>query len=46
MADFLIMHVSHAYIMEDPAVVDEVIYFLKHGRFSHIEALPAPDGKK
>ena len=42
MADFVVMHVSHAFIMEEPAVVDEVIFFLQQGRFSHPEVLPGP----
>ena len=46
MTDFLVMHVSHAFIMEEPEVVDEVIHFLQQGRFSLSEKLPAPDGKK
>lgn len=46
MTDFLVMHVSHAYIMEVPEVVDEVIRFLQLGRFSRSEVLPAPDKKE
>lgn len=46
MTDFLVMHVSHAYIMEEPEVVEEVIYFLQQGRFSRSELLPVPDGTK
>lgn len=34
MKDFLVLPVSHAYIMQEPEVVDEVIYFLLKGRFS------------
>jgi len=34
MADFLVMDVSHAFIMQNPEVVDEVIHFLQKGRFS------------
>jgi len=34
MADFLVINVSHAYIMENPEVVDEVIHFLQNGQFS------------
>ena len=33
MQDFLVMPVSHAFIMQDQAVVDQVIFFLRHGRF-------------
>jgi len=34
MTDFLVMDVSHTFIMQNPEVVDEVIYFLQKGRFS------------
>ena len=34
MADFMVVGVSHAYIMADPFVVDQVILFLENGRFS------------
>ena len=40
MTDFRVMGVSHAYIMQKPEVVDEVIYFLRNGRFSSGEELP------
>ena len=46
MTDFLVMHVSHAYIMEEPEVVDEVIYFLQQGRFTRSDLLPASEEKK
>lgn len=45
MTDFLVVPVSHAYIMQKPEAVDEVIHFLQQGRFSHIEVLPASDKK-
>lgn len=34
MADFMVVQVSHAFIMTDRKVIDEVIYFLQNGRFS------------
>ena len=34
MADFMVVQVSHAFIMTDRKVVDEVIYFLQNGKFS------------
>jgi len=37
MADFMVVQVSHAFIMTDRKVVDEVIYFLQNGRFSVAE---------
>lgn len=45
MTDFLVIPVSHAYIMQNPEVVDEVIHFLQQGKFSRSELLPAPDKK-
>ena len=39
MAAFQVVHVSHAYIMKDPEVVSEVIYFLQNGRFLKPETL-------
>lgn len=45
MGDFLIMNVSHAYIMENPKVVGEVIHFLQNGRFSSTKEL-LQDGEK
>jgi len=45
MTDFLLVNVSHAYIMENQQVVLEVIHFLKNGRFSNTEKLPQ-DGEK
>jgi pimeloyl-ACP methyl ester carboxylesterase len=42
MADFRVVNVSHAYIMKNPEVVDEVLYFLKNGRFRTSET-PVPD---
>jgi len=39
MADFMVVQVSHAYIMTSPYVVNEVIYFLQNGRFSLSEML-------
>ena len=37
MCDFLTMPVSHALIMRDDAVIDQVQYYLRAGRFSHSE---------
>ena len=33
MADFLVVHRSHGFIMNDPEVIDQTIHFLRHGRF-------------
>ena len=45
MTDFLVVNVSHAYIMENPEVVLEVINFLKNGRFSNTGELRQEEGK-
>jgi hypothetical protein len=45
MTDFLVLHVSHAFIMEEPEVVEEVIHFLQQGRFSHKKEF-SPEGQK
>jgi len=42
MAAFQVVHVSHAFIMKDPWVVNEVIYFLQNGRFSKPETIKIP----
>jgi triacylglycerol lipase len=45
MTDFLLVNVSHTYIMENPEVVLEVIHFLKNGKFSTSEVI-LPEGEK
>lgn len=35
MKDFRIVHGSHAFIMMNTRVIDEVLFFLKNGRFRH-----------
>ena len=35
MADFLVVHNSHGFIMNDPQVIAQTLYFLQHGRFRH-----------
>jgi hypothetical protein len=45
MTDFLVMPVSHAYIMQKPEVVDEVIYFLQQGRFNRKKGTSPEDPK-
>jgi triacylglycerol lipase len=45
MTDFLLVNVSHAYIMENPKVVLEVLHFLKNGRFSTSEVIIPEEGK-
>ena len=42
MAAFQVVHVSHAFIMKDPGVISEVIYFLRNGRFSKPVTLQTP----
>ena len=45
MTDFLLVNVSHTYIMEKPEVVLEVLHFLKNGRFSTSEVLNPEEEK-
>ena len=35
MCDFITLPVSHALIMRDDSVMDQVQYYLRAGRFSH-----------
>ncbi|BBO68178.1 acetyltransferase [Desulfosarcina alkanivorans] len=35
MDDFLVVHKSHGFIMNDTQVIDQTIHFLEHGRFRH-----------
>ena len=35
MADFLVVHNSHAFIMNDDEVMHQSAYFLEHGKFDH-----------
>ena len=41
MADFLVLPTTHPWLMNDPRVRQEVIHFLRHGRFSESRARPA-----
>jgi triacylglycerol lipase len=45
MRDFLVMPVSHPFIMKDEAVATQVLHFLRHGRFEHrtATAVSSPD---
>jgi len=45
MTDFLLVNVSHTYIMENPEVVLEVMHFLENGRFSTSEVIIPEEGK-
>jgi triacylglycerol lipase len=45
MTGFLLVNVSHTYIMEKPEVVFEVIHFLRSGRFSNSEVIIPEEGK-
>jgi triacylglycerol lipase len=35
MSDFLVLPYSHTFIMRSPVVIDQVLYFLRHGVFKH-----------
>ncbi|MBC2709686.1 MAG: alpha/beta fold hydrolase [Desulfosarcina sp.] len=37
MADFIVVHKSHGFIMNDPQVIAQTAYFLEHGVFRHGE---------
>ena len=36
MADFLVVHKSHGFIMNDPEVIAQTTHFLEHGVFRHL----------
>ncbi len=36
MTDFLVVHKSHGFIMNDPEVIAQTTHFLKHGVFRHL----------
>jgi hypothetical protein len=47
MADFLVVHKSHGFIMNDPGVIEQTAHFLEHGQFKQAEprgpsAMPNP----
>ncbi len=47
MVDFLVVHKSHGFIMNDPEVMEQTAHFLEHGRFKPAEhgdssAMPSP----
>jgi hypothetical protein len=35
MTDFLVVHKSHGFIMNDPEVIAQTTHFLEHGVFRH-----------
>lgn len=46
MRDFLVVHVSHPFIMDDENVQDETLYFLQNGLFQHMKnPLPPVSGQ-
>ena len=43
MADFIVLPVTHTFIMQDGKVMAQTAYFLDNGRFDHSRIKPAPD---
>lgn len=41
MSDFLVVDAGHTFIMRKRAIIEQVLYFLQHGRFNH--PLPSRD---
>lgn len=41
MGDFILLPASHTFFPKNNAVIEQTIYFLRHGKFYH----PAPEGK-
>jgi hypothetical protein len=37
MRDFLVVHKSHAFIMDGPEIAGQIIHFIQNGRFIHPE---------
>ena len=37
MCDFLVLDVTHTFIMKDDDVIEQVLYYLKHGKFASID---------
>ena len=44
MKDFLLVNLGHTFIMWDDEVIDQVLYFLRHGAFDKTQPKPAKDG--
>jgi len=42
MQDFLVVHATHPFIMDDEYVQDETLYFLENGSFKHMRNLLLP----
>ena len=41
MRDFLLVPTNHTFMMQEPAVIDQAIYFLQHGVFDRTDAKSA-----
>ena len=43
MSDFITVHNGHTFIMRDDSVINQILYFLKHGNFNKKTLPPAHD---
>lgn len=43
MSDFITVHNGHTFIMRDDSVINQILYFLKHGSFNKKASPPAHD---
>jgi triacylglycerol lipase len=41
-ADFIVVEANHTFIMQEPEVAEQVIHFIREGRFDHDPASASP----